>query len=201
MSAPPPPPPPLSLVRPTVPKPALTAKKDPNVKPKKQNLNTTLIREAFNDQYWLERTGNWSQIFPLENVLTLIQKICDKVYDHLGDQMSPDFGYRRQSGQVKAAMYGKFFNLLDENKVDPMYHPIIIEMLEATYLGNDVQGCQWLFEYCMIRTWENRMLRAKTKNPQMKKRHRGVAYFHSGSLESRDAPSNQAASSSRPIDF
>ncbi|KAK6500020.1 hypothetical protein TWF481_010379 [Arthrobotrys musiformis] len=185
-------------LRPSVFRPVLTA----NNKKKKQNINTALIRAAFGDQYWLERTGNWSQIFPLQNVLTLIQKVCDGVYDQLETEMSSGFTYRRQPGQLKAKMYGKFFNLLDENKVDSIYHPIIIEMLAATDLGDDVEGNQWLFEHCMVRAWDNRVLRARARDPQARRRPRGVAYFHSDSLEQQDAALPGASSTQlQPSDF
>ncbi|KAF3291835.1 hypothetical protein TWF132_006351 [Orbilia oligospora] len=51
-------------------------------------------------------------------------------------------------------------------------------MMEATdFRDKDLRGSQWLFEYCIRRTTENRSSRAKTRDPKAKKRHRGVVYF------------------------
>ncbi|KAF3190725.1 hypothetical protein TWF788_008247 [Orbilia oligospora] len=139
MSAPPPPPQ-LSLVRPTVPKPALTAKKDPGGKPKKQNLNTTLIREAFNDQYWLERTGNWSQIFPLENVLTLIQvTLHENIYPALLI-LSRRYAIKSMIiWEIKCRRtLGTEDNLV---KSKQQWLPVVVRVLHGSYMGEqDVES-------------------------------------------------------------
>ncbi|KAK6356020.1 hypothetical protein TWF718_000393 [Orbilia javanica] len=170
-------------LRATVPRPKLK---------RKANMTATVIKGAFSDEYWSQKAGNWSDIFPIQNVLTLIQKVCDKVFDQHQDDMVRQFPYRKQGKIVKNAMYTEFFILLDLEGalIGDDYKTLILEMLEATDFSNvdyhqnnvgstaqPVTSERWLFEYCMRRTWDNRISRAKTKDPRTKKRIRGMARF------------------------
>ncbi|KAK6531011.1 hypothetical protein TWF281_007837 [Arthrobotrys megalospora] len=160
--------------RPSVPRPKLD---------RRQNLSTTVVKEAFHDEYWLQRTGNWAEKVPIQNVLTLMQEICEEVFNEYQEKMDSRFTFIKQNTIIKDAMYAEFLNLLKSNGMKEEERTLILEMLEATDPRDkdDFRGRRWLFEYCMRRTWENRNSRAKAKDPQTKKRHRGTAYFYSES--------------------
>ncbi|KAF3177610.1 hypothetical protein EYR41_008743 [Orbilia oligospora] len=155
---------------PSVPRPKLS---------RTQNLGTAQVQMAFNDEYWLRKTENWEGKAVMANILTLIQSICEEVLEEYEGRMSKTFpSYLRQVGPIKRAMYGKFLELLQTSSMEEEDRSLIFEMMEATdFRDKDLRGSQWLFEYCIRRTTENRSSRAKTRDPKAKKRHRGVVYF------------------------
>ncbi|KAF3111295.1 hypothetical protein TWF102_006968 [Orbilia oligospora] len=157
----------------------------PKPKPgRRNNLTTSHIISAFSDEYWQRERGSRNGIGRMQNILTVIQEICQIILSEYKDQFSTKFPtYLKQTSALKHEMYAKFLVLLQTHDVESEGdRSLIEEMMAATDPLDPIErseGRQWLFEHCMRRATDNHGAREKNKNPA-KKRHRGVAHWVDG---------------------
>ncbi|KAK6495609.1 hypothetical protein TWF481_002657 [Arthrobotrys musiformis] len=157
----------------------------PKPKPgRHNNLGTSHIISAFGDEYWQQKQGSRNGTGRIQNILTIIQEICQIVLSEYKDRFSTQFPtHLQQEPSLKHEMYAKFLALLQTHNIESEGDRLLInEMMKATDPLNPIdksEGRQWLFEHCMRRANENRGAREKNKDPA-RRRERGVVRWRSG---------------------
>ncbi|KAF3279818.1 hypothetical protein TWF970_003845 [Orbilia oligospora] len=133
----------LKTQPPRIPKPKQTG----------HNLTNKILQEAFEVDYYIDKTENWGHI-TMPASIRILKKCCNKPLQKYISEFEPEIDrFKDQSDRIKAKIYNEFVENLRTIKLCEDFREVLFDMLEST------RERRWLFVWIvnqLLRAWQQR---------------------------------------------
>ncbi|KAK6507787.1 hypothetical protein TWF481_006209 [Arthrobotrys musiformis] len=111
----------------------------PKPKTFKHSLSQAVVQQAFEIDYYTQRTNSWRD-HKIAEVVHVLRKCCEEpILEHKDEFELVIRGFKHQSENLKNKIYDKFVDNIHSSEISPEFRKLLLDMVEST--SED----RWLF--------------------------------------------------------